>query len=256
MAATMRFRHHRGMTRNQRALVSIVVIAAAAGIGLMTRTPPHVSTAGPPPRVATTVPDAQTPASTRASTPARGFDYYLVALSWSPTWCESNPHDREQCGARGYGFVLHGLWPQYERGGGPQDCATRERPDAATVARTLAFMPSRRLIEHEWRAHGACSGLGADDYFALSDRAYAAVRIPPVFQPRATPGSMDVDAVRDAFIAANPGLEADMFAVVCRARDLAEVRVCVDTDLAPRRCGRDVRTRCPRNVDLRIPSLR
>jgi ribonuclease T2 len=67
---------------------------------------------------------------------------------------------------------------------------------------------------------------------------------------------MDVDAVRDAFITANPGLEADMFAVVCRARYLAEVRVCVDTDLAPRRCGRDVRTRCPRNVELRIPTLR
>lgn len=243
------------MNRTHRALVSIAIIAAAALIGLLTRSPDSVPTAAPTPRVA--APTAEAPGPHEAQTPSSlAFDYYLVALSWSPTWCESNPHDREQCGARGYGFVLHGLWPQYERGGGPQDCATRERPDAATVERTLAFMPSRRLIEHEWRAHGACSGLDATNYFALSDRAYAAVRIPAAFQPRATPGRMQVDDVRDAFIAANPGLRADMFAVICRARDLAEVRICVDTDLAPRRCGRDVRTRCPRNVDLRIPSLR
>ena len=244
------------MNRTHRALVSLAIIAAAAVIGVLTRAPASAPAATPSSGVVATAPDVRGTPSPRLPTASTAFDYYLVALSWSPTWCQSNPHDREQCGARGYGFVLHGLWPQYERGGGPQDCATRERPDAATIERTLAFMPSRRLIEHEWRAHGACSRLDARDYFALSDRAYAAVRIPPAFQPRAAPGRMDVDDVRNAFIAANPGLQADMFAVVCRARDLAEVRICVDTDLAPRRCGRDVRSRCPRNVDLRIPSLR
>ena len=38
--------------------------------------------------------------------------------------------------------------------------------------------------------------------------------------------------------------------------DLAEVRICVDDALQPRRCGRDVRHRCPRNTELRIPALR
>ena len=175
MAAAPRIRHHRAMNRTHRALVSIAIIAAAAVIGLLTRAPAAPSDTSPTPRVVASPTGTPAAGTTRAQAMPAAFDYYLVALSWSPTWCESNPHDREQCGARGYGFVLHGLWPQHERGGGPQDCATRERPDAATVERTLAFMPSRRLIDHEWRAHGACSGLDATSYFALSDRAYAAV---------------------------------------------------------------------------------
>ncbi len=252
---------HRSMNRAARAVVSILVIVAAAGIGLLTR--PQAPARGPAEAPADRV--RQPAADARERPRARGegtgqatsdFDYYLVSLSWSPSYCETNPNDHEQCGPRGYGFVLHGLWPQYERGGGPQDCATRGRPDPATIARTLAFMPSRRLIEHEWRAHGSCSGLDARDYFDLSDRAFAAVRMPPSFASPRSPPRMRVDDVRDAFVAANPGLRADMFAVVCRGRDLAEVRICVDTGLTPRRCGRDVRTRCPRDVELRIPALR
>ena len=247
------------MNRRHRAIVSLLVLAVAAGIGLLARpsaparTPP-APTAEPAPTIVSR-PAPPAPAA-RPPDRGRGFDYWLIALSWSPSYCESNPHDREQCGPRGYGFVLHGLWPQHERGGGPQDCPTRERPDAATIERTLAFMPSRRLVQHEWRAHGACSGLAAADYFDLSDRAFAAVRIPPEFTTPKRPPRMQADDVRDAFIAANPDLRADRFAVVCRGRDLAEVRICVDDELVPRRCGRDVRTRCPRNVDLRIPALR
>lgn len=250
--------------RTARALASILVIVVAAGVGLLTR--PHAPTGTPArapqdagvqlPAPRASEPPVQLGGAQAPSSTTRGFDYYLVSLSWSPSYCETNPHDREQCGPRGYGFVLHGLWPQHERGGGPQDCATRGRPDAATIARTLAFMPSRRLIEHEWRAHGSCSGLDADAYFALSDRAYASVRIPPAFATAQVPARLDAEGVRDAFLAANPGLRADMFAVVCRGRDLAEVRICVDADLAPRRCGREVRTRCPRGVELRIPARR
>src|SRR5262245_2827951 len=54
------------------------------------------------------------------------FDYYLMSLSWSPTYCVSHPEDRAQCTRKGYGFVLHGLWPQYTRGGYPQTCQTRK----------------------------------------------------------------------------------------------------------------------------------
>lgn len=54
------------------------------------------------------------------------FDYYALALSWSPEHCAIKPADREQC-SRQLGFVLHGLWPQYQRGY-PGNC-TRERLD-------------------------------------------------------------------------------------------------------------------------------
>src|SRR5262245_17781418 len=54
------------------------------------------------------------------------FDYYVMALSWSPTYCaDIGPRDGEpQCnGPRPYAFVLHGLWPQHDRGW-PEYCRT------------------------------------------------------------------------------------------------------------------------------------
>jgi ribonuclease T2 len=46
------------------------------------------------------------------------FDYYVLSLSWSPSFCETATGNarRQQCGARPFSFVVHGLWPQYERG--------------------------------------------------------------------------------------------------------------------------------------------
>jgi ribonuclease T2 len=51
------------------------------------------------------------------------FDYYVLALSWSPSFCAANAERAParskpdpQCGPRPYSFVVHGLWPQYERG--------------------------------------------------------------------------------------------------------------------------------------------
>ena len=50
------------------------------------------------------------------------FDFYVLALSWSPSYCEeaaergnTGRSQQIQCG-RPYSFVVHGLWPQYERG--------------------------------------------------------------------------------------------------------------------------------------------
>jgi ribonuclease I len=87
------------------------------------------------------------------------FDYYLMALSWSPSFCETHADETEQCGSKGFGFVLHGLWPQNRDGSWPQHCSSsgEHEPDAATIDRTLAFMPSRHLIEHEWQTHGSCT---------------------------------------------------------------------------------------------------
>ena len=58
----------------------------------------------------------------RQNTPGQ-FDYYVLALSWSPSFCETATGNarRQQCGARPFSFVVHGLWPQYERGF-PESC--------------------------------------------------------------------------------------------------------------------------------------
>ena len=51
------------------------------------------------------------------------FDFYVLSLSWSPSFCEaaqergnSSRNQQIQCGGRPYAFVVHGLWPQYDRG--------------------------------------------------------------------------------------------------------------------------------------------
>jgi ribonuclease T2 len=221
-------------------IISLLVLAAVAGYSSRER-------------VSRSEPATRQNAAQRSS---QGFDYYVASLSWSPTYCESNPDDREQCGRRGYGFILHGLWPQYDQGGGPQDCAGNERPDRETIARTLAFMPSQRLIEHEWRSHGRCSGLAPDAYFDLADQAFAAIHVPPSLTAVAKPRPMTAEQVRADFVDANPGMQTNMLAVSCHGDKLEEVRVCLDESLHARTCGRNVRMRCPQGRALRIPLIR
>ena len=113
------------------------------------------------------------------------FDFYVLSLSWSPSFCESSGGRRgnnEQCDrSRPYAFVVHGLWPQYERGF-PQNC-TQPAPwiDNTLIGSMLDLMPARKLVIHEWQAHGTCSGLEAERYFATVREARAKVKIPERF---------------------------------------------------------------------------
>jgi ribonuclease T2 len=185
------------------------------------------------------------------------FDYYLLSLSWSPSYCALHPTDEQQCGSKGYGFVLHGLWPQYRSGGWPQDCRAAGGPDEKTIEQMLAIMPSRHLIEHEWETHGTCSGLDAKGYFALADDAFSRIKIPKALvAPKSDPG-MSADDIVKAFEDVNPGLEDGMVSVNCRdGAELEEVHICVDKDnLSVRSCGGRVRNSC-RVGNLRIPAVR
>lgn len=182
------------------------------------------------------------------------FDYYVMALSWSPSYCESHPDEDEQCAHKGYGFVLHGLWPQYDGGGGPENCSTTDQVDKKTALRALAFMPSRSLINHEWRTHGACAGMSPEDYFALADRAFAAVHVPPELAAPEKPVETTLDALRASFKRANPGLTDDMMSLHCSRGELVEMRVCLDRDVALKRCGKRMQTRCPATADITLPA--
>jgi ribonuclease T2 len=185
------------------------------------------------------------------------FDYYLMSLSWSPSFCETHPEETAQCGHQGYGFVLHGLWPQNQNGSWPQHCHTDTAPDEATVARTLAFMPSRHLIEHEWETHGACTGLDPHSYFDLADRAFASVKAPAELATPQKPPAITAAEVVKLFIEANPRMSDDMISVTCHdGFELAEVRVCLNKDLlTPQACGGRVRNSC-RAGTLKIPASR
>jgi ribonuclease T2 len=179
-----------------------------------------------------------------------------MALSWSPTYCQTHPDENEQCAHKGYGFVLHGLWPQYDRGGGPENCASEEEPDRKTVARTLAFMPSKPLINHEWRTHGACTGRDPAAYFGLADRAFAAVHAPEELAAPDHTVHMTRDDMLAAFKRANTRLTDTMMSLHCSRGELVEIRVCLDKNLAPRSCGKRMQSRCPATATFSLPASR
>lgn len=184
-----------------------------------------------------------------ADQPGR-FDYYVLSLSWSPQFCASGSHDDQAQCSRPYAFVAHGLWPQNERGY-PRGCFSGERVSDNTIDHLLPIMPSRGLIIHEWRSHGACSGLGADDYFATVERAYRGIKVPAKYQSPQGYVSVGVDQLKSDFAAANPGLKPEDMAVQCSGHYLQEVRVCLTRDLNDRACSADVRDRCDGNAVLR-----
>ena len=168
------------------------------------------------------------------------FDFYVLALSWSPSFCaeQSGGDDREQCGTgRPHAFVVHGLWPQNERGF-PADCQSRfgTRIERTIADNMLDIMPSRDLVFHQWRKHGACSGLSPDAFFSLTRKAREQVTIPRQYVRLANNSTVAPAEVERAFIGANPLLQQNAIAVTCSNRYLKEVRICMDKALAFRPC--------------------
>lgn len=186
------------------------------------------------------------------------FDHYVLALSWSPSYCEAMGARAEpaQCAtARPFAFVVHGLWPQYQRGW-PETCQTPAPYVPEPVLRSmLDLMPSRRLVLHEWRKHGTCAGLDPTAYFDKVRRAYQAVTIPDAFHRRDDYRMVSPGEVEAAFRAANPGLASDMIAVDCDGRRLTEVRICLNRSLGFTSCAEVDRRAC-RASRVVMPPLR
>ncbi|MFT3689687.1 ribonuclease T2 family protein [Paenirhodobacter sp.] len=173
------------------------------------------------------------------------FDYYVMALSWSPAWCATEGKGRgaPQCRERA-DFVLHGLWPQYERGY-PSYCRTTQRdPSRVQSAAMVDVMGTEGAAWYQWKKHGRCSGLTAADYYALARRAYTRFAIPEVFRKLDRDVKLPASVVEEAFIEANPGLSRDMVTVTCDQGRIEEVRICLTRELTPRPCGADALRDC------------
>ncbi|MEJ8572189.1 ribonuclease T2 [Microbaculum marinum] len=188
------------------------------------------------------------PVAARAGQDVPGdFDFYVLALSWSPSYCEAEGDraDRFQCaGGRPYHFVVHGLWPQYERGW-PQYCRPAGAPPSEPMVRAmLDIMPSPGLVRHEWDKHGTCAGLPVEGYFETLRKARGKVRIPPAFEGIAAYTMVTPADVETAFRTANPGIAADAIAVTCDSRRLREVRICLTKSLEYRSCEEVDRKSC------------
>jgi len=187
------------------------------------------------------------------------FDFYVLSLSWSPSFCdaagERGTPPQDQCGERPYSFVVHGLWPQYERGF-PEFCQVpAPRLDRNIVSAMLDLMPSPRLIFHERDKHGTCSGLNPRAYFNNVRKARAQVKIPEAYIELTRPLTVTPDEVEEAFVKANPGLSRDGIAVTCDNRRLQEVRICLSKEFGFRDCEETNRRACRRD-QLVMPPVR
>ena len=203
-------------------------------------------------------PPASEPAFRRPS-PGGDFDFYVLALSWSPGFCATGGADkaRDQCASgMGLGFVVHGLWPQFEHGF-PSDCDGAGRP-VSRIALDAAkgLFPSEGLARYEWRKHGTCTGRSPQDYFADVRAARELVRVPPEFERLRQEEEVAPGDILRAFGKANPRLRAGMASVGCAKGYLQEMRVCLTKDLREfRPCPEIARNSCRAQAIKVTPSL-
>jgi len=187
------------------------------------------------------------------------FDFYVLSLSWSPSFCaaaverDSSRGPTLQCGARPYSFVVHGLWPQYDRGF-PEYCQVpAPRLDRSIVSSMLDLMPAPHLVFNEWDKHGTCSGLPARAYFEVVRKARAVVKIPPEYVDLEEPLNVTPVAAEEAFVKANPELSRNGMAIGCDKKRLTEVRICLSKELKFHDCAEIARRSCTRDQLLMPP---
>lgn len=120
-------------------------------------------------------------------------DYYMLSLSWSPSFCESQKqrnhgkipkHLQFQCNqAAKFGWVIHGLWPQNASAKAIEDhprfCQGDLPPVAEkTIKHYMAESPGASLLQGEWEKHGACAFNDADSYFAKQKALFRSLNLP------------------------------------------------------------------------------
>jgi ribonuclease T2 len=186
------------------------------------------------------------------------FDFYVLSLSWSPTFCarQSGSRNQEQCGTnKSFGFIVHGLWPQNERSF-PESCDSdgQDRVPRALGEQLFDIMPSMGLIGHEWRRHGSCSGLSQRAYFSRLREAFQRIQIPADLATD-DPVTLSADQIEDKFIAGNPGMSRRGIAASCNGNQLEEVRICLTKTLQFRDCVQIDRSGC-RMSRITIPPAR
>lgn len=184
------------------------------------------------------------------------FDFYVLSLSWSPSYCDAageRAQQQPECQDHAYAFVVQGLWPQYEQGF-PEFCQVpAPRLDRGIISSMLDLMPAPNLIFRGWDRHGTCSGLSARAYFDTVRKARAVVKIPAQYIDLKSPLTVAPGDIEEAFVKVNPGMTRAAIAVGCDAQRLRDVRVCLSKDLKVRDCAEIDRRACQRDQVLMPP---
>lgn len=166
------------------------------------------------------------------------FDYYVLSITWLPGYCASqNQRKPASICANSYrtGFVVHGLWPQYEKGW-PQFCTAPQKPDRALLGAARNLYQDYRAADYQWRKHGACSGLAPKDYFDLTQEAAGKINLKPLEGQLQRQRYINWRQAGDILRKSNLGLGEGMFRVTAKRGQLQQIRVCLTKDLRYRSC--------------------
>ncbi|MEI7639637.1 MAG: hypothetical protein WCJ37_20140 [Syntrophus sp. (in: bacteria)] len=177
------------------------------------------------------------------------FDFYVLAMSWSPDFCAGQiGKDSEQCSPeRNPGFVLHGLWPQYQKGF-PKSCSSVPFP--SSLKREFpGLFPNDRLYAHEWHRHGTCSGLLPREYLALAQKLKQAVPIPTRYLHLREPLRTTTTALKKEFKVVDASQPDNGMAVFCSGsgRFLKEVFLCYNRHGKPTACSSEIMSKSARS---------
>jgi ribonuclease T2 len=208
------------MKRTPAALLAVTLATFGCNSGSQPSTPAPQSLAAV----------AQSP---RPAAAPQNFDFYLLNLSWSPEFCSTHGNAPE-CAAHSR-FVLHGLWPQNNSGPFLENCT--DDPGPLHPAEYSDIYPDPGLLQHEWKAHGTCSGLSPEDFFALARKAVHSVTIPSTLDHLDHPISMPPGDILDLFAQSNPTIPRESLALTCGNNYLTAVEVCFSKTLQPTSCG-------------------
>ena len=182
------------------------------------------------------------------------FDYYVLSLSWAPSFCASHSGDASpECTVGNHTtFVLHGLWPQAQSGPPPMECAPARPVAKSIVDNMVRFFPSRGLVQHEWEKHGTCSNLSSAEYFNRVEQAFTSVKVPSQFSSLNRDQQFDVKQIEQSFAAAN-NAPTNSFRISCHAGEMVGVEACLSKDIKYQACSASVHE-CPTGqVLLRAP---
>lgn len=186
------------------------------------------------------------------------FDYFVLALSWAPSWCalEGDDRDARQCDpSEDAAFTLHGLWPQYEISY-PEYCRTSHRdPSRRETRRQADLFGSSGAAWYQWKKHGRCAGLDPADYYTTARAAFEMIDQPQIFQQIDEEISVAPSVIEEAFLEQNNTLTEDGITITCKSNHILEARICLTKELAFRKCGADVRRDCDRS-SARFPPIR
>lgn len=171
----------------------------------------------------------------------RTIRHQLLAVTWMPETCRAGGDGQGDlaCDSENrFGWTLHGLWPNADGKPYPRFCRPATRVSEATIRANLCRTPSVDLVQHEWAAHGTCGWETPEAYFERSAAMYDALNKPdPTALPGAAARGPTAGQLRDAFVAANPGLPREAIHVaVASGNRLREVRICHDTAFEPSAC--------------------